>query len=320
MTRPHPHVARTSAFAPPDSGGPDWTPTGLIRPPRHGDPWLARVGRTVRGVASASHDVRIATELAGQLAQPVTTGRRIAVLSIRGGAGKSTVSTLIGAAFAGHRNDRVLAIDADPDLGSLALRAGAASPATVRSVGTLQPPIRDFTHAAPHLARTATGLWLLTGGFDHASGAALDLNAYRAAAGALARYFAVTITDCGAGVLTELNRGILAEAHALVLVTPATVDGVVSARQTLTRFADGALARLLHRTVVVVTAMSPQASRLDVGRASDGLVPYGVGVVPLPYDRHLATGAGIEAARLGTGARIAAVQVAADALTRAVTA
>ena len=48
----------------------------------------------------------------------------VAIASQKGGVGKTTVTTLLGMALADAREDRVIAIDANPDRGTLAERSG----------------------------------------------------------------------------------------------------------------------------------------------------------------------------------------------------
>lgn len=47
---------------------------------------------------------------------------RIAVLSIKGGVGKTTTTLGLGSAFSMVRSDRIIAVDANPDRGTLAER------------------------------------------------------------------------------------------------------------------------------------------------------------------------------------------------------
>ena len=60
--------------------------------------------------------------------------RYVPVLTRKGGVGKTTVTTLLGMAMALVRDDRVIAIDANPDRGTLAERVPKSTGATVRDV------------------------------------------------------------------------------------------------------------------------------------------------------------------------------------------
>jgi MinD-like ATPase involved in chromosome partitioning or flagellar assembly len=300
----------------PDPRTGELTQDDLLKSQRHGDPLLRRLDRRVRSLGSGARDARAMVGVNDRLAQPVTASRRIAVVSIRGGAGKSTVAALVGSALAAHREDRVLLVDADPDLGSLGLRLSAASPVSTRVFGERPPLLADIADAERYLGRTAGRAWILTGGFRSGDRSRLDLTGYRNAMGALARFFAVTVTDAGAG-LSNLNQGMLAVSHAVVLVTPATVDGVLSAGEAMQWLAAGPLAPLTRRTTVVLTGLSPESSVVDLDRATRALTGAGAEVVALPFDRHLAVGAAIDPFLLGSTTRSAAMRVAAISLTQA---
>jgi MinD-like ATPase involved in chromosome partitioning or flagellar assembly len=294
-----------------------WTPDGLLRMPEHADNWHQRLRTSVRGIGgSAAKASREAAEVAGVLSQPVTTGRRIAVLGIRGGSGKSTVAALLASAYATHRGDRVLAVDADPDLGSLGLRLGASSPTSLVGLGRVPRVWQTLDEAERCLGRAPSGAWILSGERGSAQPETMPPNAYLGVLHGISRYFAVTVVDAGAGMVTQLNQSVLADAHAIVLATPASIDGVVSARRALEWIRDWNPQRL-PQTVVALTAMSPQATDIDMGRTVEALAPYGVPPALLPYDRHLATGSTIEPWRLGERTRNSAVQLAAAALSRA---
>ncbi|SHT63275.1 ESX-1 secretion-associated protein EspI [Mycobacteroides abscessus subsp. abscessus] len=61
-------------------------------------------------------------ELVARIRQPIMGDFRIAVLSIKGGVGKTTTTLGLGSAFSMVRSDRIIAVDANPDRGTLAER------------------------------------------------------------------------------------------------------------------------------------------------------------------------------------------------------
>jgi MinD-like ATPase involved in chromosome partitioning or flagellar assembly len=277
--------------------------------PTHGDPLLRRVRREVlRTVgASASRDVHDRTARVAGLQRPVTTGRRIVVTSARGGAGKSTVSALIGAILSYYRQDRVLAMDADPGLGSLPMRLGAGGGRTLSDLTRAGRPA-SFDDLRPYLTTTHTGLWLLPG-----DGGVTDPGVHRAVAADLSRFFAVTVVDCGGGLMSGSVPGLLADAHAQLLVTPATPDGAISARGALEWLSASGLGGLVPRTLTVFVTHAPHGG-VDLTRAAELLRADGAHAVAMGYDRHLAAGAPIDENRLAADTRIAAERVAAEAL------
>ncbi|MFC5250465.1 hypothetical protein [Streptomyces nigrescens] len=285
--------------------------------PRRGDPLARRAGRALRRVFASSPAAETAavTQAAHAIQQPVTTGRQIAVSSIRGGAGKSTVAALLALTFAHYRSDPVLAVEADPALGTLPHRLGARE---VRWSGSDLAQIVDpsmlITDLTGYLLPFAGGGWLLPGS-QGAIGTRLDLDTYRVVMTSLRRHFAATVVDCET-LPAEVARTALVTTQARVLVTPATPEGVAATRSVLD-WVGGLHSGLLPTTVVVLTHTSPD-SGVDVRRAAEHLGAGGAAVLPLPYDRHLAAGGAIRTELLGERTREAAARIAAEVMDRAV--
>ncbi|MFE1172089.1 hypothetical protein [Streptomyces sp. NPDC058773] len=284
--------------------------------PRRGDPLARRAGRALRRVFASSPAAETAalTQAAHAIQQPVTTGRQIAVSSIRGGAGKSTVAALLALTFAHYRPDPVLAVEADPALGTLPHRLGARE---VRWSGSDLAQIVDpsmlITDLTGYLLPFAGGGWLLPGS-QGAIGTRLDLDTYRVVMTSLRRHFAATVVDCET-LPAEVARTALVTTQARVLVTPATPEGVAATRSVLD-WVGGLHSGLLPTTVVVLTHTSPD-SGVDVRRAAEHLGAGGAAVLPLPYDRHLAAGGAIRTELLGERTREAAARIAAEVMDRA---
>jgi MinD-like ATPase involved in chromosome partitioning or flagellar assembly len=264
--------------------------------------------------ASAADEVRRTADVEQIIGRPVPSCRQIAVTSIRGGAGKTTVAGLTGTVIAQYRKDRVLAVDADSGLGSLPLRLGIRTERSLHDLNAAGP--RSFDDASRFLGRTADGLWVLSGTAGGHITHELDLATFRSAAGGMSRYFSAMVIDCGAGLLPELQRGILSDAHAQVLVTPGTVDGALSARGALEWQARNGYQHLLTRTVIAFVTHTPHVDA-DLTRGGQLLSGGGMPVVHMPYDRHLATGTAVESARIGQETRAAAIRVALEAFARA---
>ncbi|WP_103935528.1 nucleotide-binding protein [Thermomonospora echinospora] len=299
------------------AAAPSISPDELVARPVHGDSLLRRIGRgAVRPFVPAG-DVQALAEHGRWIQHPVTTGRRIAVTSLYGGAGKSTLAALIASVFARYRQDRVLALDLDPELGSLPLRLGIGAEHALADLVDAEPGTASFEQIQPYLAHLGGRLWGLAG--THGVPGGPDAALYRAAGIPLSRFFGVTVTDCGAGIHTELHRVVLAAAHAQVLVAP-TTGGAAGVGRVLDWMSANGLDGLAERTLVVFTVQSPHNDRLvDVPRAAQILAEVGVGAIKLGYDRHVAVGATLDPARLAYATRVTAIAVAAEALRRSLT-
>jgi MinD-like ATPase involved in chromosome partitioning or flagellar assembly len=284
--------------------------------PQHGDSAGRRTGLSLRKlVASASQEVTEEARLASEVQQPVTTGRIIAVTSIRGGVGKTTTSALLARTFIRYRRDPVLALEADAALGTLPVRLGAESVRwSCRDLAQILTPSMQMMDITGYLVPVVDGGWLLPASQGRLS-ALLDTPSYRTVTLALRRYFAVTVVDCET-LPGEVARTAMDTAHARVIVAPMTAEGVCGTRVVLDW-----LAHLPHQalatTVVALIASSPDMT-LDLKAAIAHFREVGVTVVSLPYDRHLAQGGPIRTAQLGHGVRQAVTRLAAEAMTRAV--
>ncbi|QYX79922.1 hypothetical protein [Streptomyces akebiae] len=284
--------------------------------PQHGESVARRTGRSIRKLAgSAAQDVAEETRIARELQQPVTTGRVIAVTSIRGGVGKSTMAALLGRTFNHYRHDPVLTLEADAALGTLPVRMGADSVRwAAADLARILNPAMQLTDVTGYLVPVSDGGWLLPASQGRV-GAPLDIRTYRTVTLALRRYFAVTVVDCET-LPGEVARTAMDTAHARVVVAPMTAEGVNGTRQVLDWL--GQLPHsALSSTVVALTANSPDVT-LDRATAVAHLKESGVHVVTVPYDRHLAQGGPIRTALLGQETRAAAITLAAEAMTRAV--
>jgi MinD-like ATPase involved in chromosome partitioning or flagellar assembly len=311
-----PPVAALPEHGAAPAAGPGAFADELLRNKRHGDPLMRRVGRGIGKAvgATAAHDAREQADLASRIRQPVPTCRRIAVTSIRGGAGKTTVAGLTATVITQVRQDRVLATDADSGLGSLPLRMGVQTELSLQDLARAHP--RSWEEATRFLAQSADGLWVLSNTTRGRIGAELEIDTFRSATGEMSRYFSAMVIDCGAGLLPELQRGILTEAHAQILVTPATVDGALSARGALDWMAGNGYGALLPRTIVTLVTHTPHEDA-DLERAKHLLSAGGMTVVHVPYDRHLAGGTPIELPLTGEAAQNAATRIAAEIFSRA---
>jgi MinD-like ATPase involved in chromosome partitioning or flagellar assembly len=283
--------------------------------PQHGDTVARRTGLAVRRSVQRAGRQEQEAQLRREVGQPVHGGRVIAVTSIRGGVGKTTVTALLSRMLNHYRTDPVLTLEADAALGTLAVRMGATSvrwscPDVVR---LLSPRMR-LTDLTGYLVPVTDGGWLLPASQGRV-GAPLDMKTYRTAVRGFARYFAVTLVDCES-LPGEVARTAMDTAHARVVVAPLTAEGVNGTRVVLDWL--GKLPqRALATTTVALTAHSPDAT-LDVATATAHLREAGVPVVTVPYDRHLAQGGPILSEMLGAGTRGAAARLSAEVIRRAV--
>ncbi|MEV1019494.1 type VII secretion protein [Streptomyces sp. NPDC050264] len=284
--------------------------------PQHGDSVARRSGQSLRRFALPSaqaggEEARWARELQ----HPVTKGRVVAVTSIRGGVGKTTTAALVARTLQRVRQDPVLALEADAALGTLAVRLGAQSVRwSCTELAQILKPSMHLLDITGYLVPLPDGGWLLPASQGRV-GPPLDVPTYRTVTLALRRHFAMTVVDCET-LPGDVARTAMDTAHARIIVAPMTAEGVGGTRVVLDWLA-GLPHSTLPSTVVALTSGAPDQN-LDLAAATAHIRETGVGVVHLPYDRHLAAGGPIRTDLLASATRGAAAHLAAEAVQRAV--
>jgi MinD-like ATPase involved in chromosome partitioning or flagellar assembly len=213
---------------------------------------------------------------------------QIAVSSLKGGVGKTTVSAVLGLTLAEYRGDRVVAVDANPDAGTLADRLTGEVGVTVRQMLENLDGIDSLT-AVSHYTSLAGRLQVLASEQDPAMSEAFNREEYERICAVLARFYNIIITDSGTGLVHSAMEGTLALADSLVVVGAPTVDGASRASKTLDWLVAHGYGEQVADAVVVLCCdrVSPE---IDRQRVRAHFEARSRAVVEIPYDPHLATG------------------------------
>jgi MinD-like ATPase involved in chromosome partitioning or flagellar assembly len=256
--------------------------------------------------------VRERKALDARIGAPVTGGAKfVPVLTRKGGVGKTTITTLLGMAMAISREDRVIAIDANPDRGTLAERVSKSTRFTVRDVVNRAAAIDGFTDFSTMVSRDETRLDVLASDSDPMLSEAFDEGDYNVVADMTARYYSIVLTDCGTGIVHSVMRPTLQRASGLVIVSGGSVDEARLASETLTWLEANGYGDLVRNSVVALNTAT-QATRLvkldEIEQHFKTRVRH---VVRVPYDPALAAGSVIKFSDLKPGTRQAARELAA---------
>jgi MinD-like ATPase involved in chromosome partitioning or flagellar assembly len=303
--RPNPAEAGPAVATPPEELArrptADALTSDLLLPGKRATPdggWRRTVYRATGGLVHIGESPASMRRrgLVGRVRTPVIGGQhRVAVLSLKGGVGKTTVTVGLGATLASLRGDRVIAVDANPDRGTLSDKVRVETPATIRDLLNERAMINRYADVRLFTSRSPSRLEILASDRDPGVSVAFSADDYRAVAGVLERYYSVCITDCGTGLLHSAMAGILELADQVVLVSSPSVDGARSASATLDWLDAHGYADLVRGSAVVLSAIRRRGrSKVDLDRLEQHFAARCRAVVRVPYDPHLEEGAEVE--------------------------
>ncbi len=237
--------------------------------------------------------------------------RYVPVLSRKGGVGKTTVTTLLGMALADIREDRIIAMDANPDRGTLSDRSPGRADFTARQLVQNRYTIESFAQLAGYVTRDGSRLHVLASDSDPAVAQAFDDTDYRAVTDVLSRYYSIVLTDSGTGMVHSVMKGTLEKADSVVLVSGGSVDEARLASETLSWLEAHGRQDLLAKAIVVINLSSGNGTQVDVSQIEQHFRSRVGTVIRIPYDRHLAEGSRIELGKLNPATRRAVTELAA---------
>jgi MinD-like ATPase involved in chromosome partitioning or flagellar assembly len=317
-----PPPTRATPSVPPEDGSP-WERTRALLPPRRSAPARARLAAKALLRTRRDRPVELAPDKRygpspGELtmaknAGPVTRSRdawretdylhvlerlvveprlahcaTIAVVSPKGGVGKTTITTLLGTLFAQLRRDRIVAIDTNPDHGSLGRTLASSHNVYVDDLlAVLDHPALTATQLDASLARAAHGLLVLPAPTAPERMARLDHSGYSRVIQRLQSLVSVILLDCGTGLWEPAAQVALASASQAILVSdaePATASLIAEAALPL---------RTLDVPVTLVVNRANRGGRLDIERFAQS-IPWARGLVTVSAERRAA-------ASIGTG-------------------
>jgi MinD-like ATPase involved in chromosome partitioning or flagellar assembly len=237
---------------------------------------------------------------------------QVGVFGLKGGVGKTAVTVALGSALSNVRGDRILAIDADPDGGNLADRAGRQSAATIADLLS-DKELHRYNDIRAYTSMNGSNLEVLSSEEYSAARREFNDEDWQAATGIVSRYYNLVLADCGAGLFQPGARGVLSTVSGLVIVASASIDGARQAAITMDWLRQNGYQDLLGRSCVVINHVVPGKPNIDVEDLVEQFerhVSPGR-VVVLPYDKHIAAGTEIQLNLLGKDFRRKIVELAA---------
>ena len=281
------------------------------RPPQSG--WRKTLHSVTGGLVNLGEspaDIR-RRELIARINQPLRGCYKIAMLSLKGGVGKTTTTTTLGSTFSSLRGDRVIAVDANPDRGTLALKVPRETTATVRHLLRDASKITRYSDVRAYTSQSPSRLEVLASEQDPAVSEAFSDQDYLRTVALLELFYNIVLTDCGTGLMHSAMKGVLDQADSLVLVSSGSVDGAQTSAATLDWLDAHGYRDLVAKSVAVINSVRPGSGKVDLDKLAAHFAQRCRAVVRIPFDSHLEEGAEIELDKLAPDTRLALLELAA---------
>jgi len=282
----------------------DLSTVALLGKPRTGPStgwrkWLYRGSARLVDLGDSPRVVR-RDRLVAQVQRPLRGCYRIAMLSQKGGVGKTTITATLGATFASTRGDRVVAVDANPDRGTLSQKVPLETAATVRHLLRDAEGIEAYSDVRQYTSQGASRLEVLASESDPAVSEAFSAQDYARTVDVLERFYSVVLTDCGTGMLHSAMSAVLDKADALVVISSGSVDGARSASATLDWLDAHGREDLVRNSIAVINGVRARrgGTKVDLNKVVDHFARRCRAVCQVPFDPHLEEGAEINLDRL----------------------
>jgi putative peptide zinc metalloprotease protein len=217
----------------------------------------------------------------------------VAIVSRKGGIGKTTTTLMLGHIFATHRGDRVVALDANPDAGSLAYRVRRETDATVTQVLRSVDRIRRYSEMRTYTSQSPTRLEVLASDDDPTISVALGEAEYRQVLDVLEHHYNLILMDTGTGILDSATQGILRVTEELVVCAAPGIDASRASSLTLDWLDEHGYRDLVGNAVVVINQVRRDMSR-ELNSVAKHFARRCRAVIKVPWDPHLALGVEVD--------------------------
>lgn len=242
----------------------------------------------------------------------------ITVLGTQEGAGATTTALALGAALAKQRGDQSIVLDADARHPPLTERMPPQAPSQSGLGELLHNPgdVTRYSDFAAHTAQATTGLDLLPSHPGELDSAVLSAADFQLLADVAERFYSLHLVDAGSDIMQPAVPAILARSDQLVLATPPSRDGAVSAANVLDEVGDLGYTRLAETSLVTLTrapAGTGEPSELD--DIQEQLTRRCRNALRIPNDPHLEAHGAVDPDQMRVSSVIGYLELAVAVLT-----
>lgn len=234
----------------------------------------------------------------------------IAVVSMKGGVGKTRVTAGLGTVYANYRTEPVISLDANPTYGNLGRLVDPSATATVREFMS-DDQVTTYPMARSYTGKNRQGLEVLPGNQNVANPMVLTDDLFNAVIARARQFYQLALIDCGPHIEHRVMRSVLSQADALVIVGTMGFDGAAAAETTLDWLDARNSHELLRRSVVVLNDVHDNADSEFLSTVEKSLSPRVGAVKSIPFDKHLRDSHTLDFTALQKRTRLAFIDLAA---------
>lgn len=219
----------------------------------------------------------------------------IAVVSGKGGVGKTTMTACLGGVFRECRPENVVGIDAAPGFGTLAGRIDENPPGDYAAVLN-DADVQGYADIREHLGQNTVGLDVLSGNRASDQPRPLIPAMFSGVLARLRRTHSVILVDTSDDLEHPVMKAVLDSCDTLVFVSGLTADTSLPVTRSIDMLRAMGYHDLVSRSMVILNDSRNGYDRDAREYLAERFSQCGATVEFMPYDPHLATGGIIDTA------------------------
>ncbi|SKO15941.1 ESX-1 secretion-associated protein EspI [Mycobacteroides abscessus subsp. bolletii] len=272
--------------------------------------WRKAIHTVTRANVGLSKAERDWIELQGRTRRDLRGTFFTAIVTEKGGIGKTTTTVCLGCALAELRKDYVLAMDLNPASGTLYSRVDKPSQGNIRTLNA-DRKLASYSDAHYHMGlSTSSGLEILDGVRD--TDVVLTGGEVQEAWRRANRFYPIGLGDCGTQLRDDVIAATLAMSDALVVVASTRIDGVRAAENTLVWLSEHGHEGLVRAGTVIINDPYRETDPKKVEKMKASFGKWVRKVHYIPFDPHLTEADTIDFGRLKGATRRAYIEAAAS--------
>jgi MinD-like ATPase involved in chromosome partitioning or flagellar assembly len=213
----------------------------------------------------------------------------IAVVSGKGGVGKTTMTACIGGVFRQCRPDNVVAVDAVPGFGTLAGRIDESPPGDYSAILN-DLDVQGYADIREHLGQNGVGLDVLSGNRASDEPRPLVPAMFTGVLSRLRRTHNVILVDACDDLEHPVMTSVLEACDTLVFVSGLTPDTSLPVTRAIDLLRSMGHHDLVSRSMVILNDIRGDHDKDAVAYLTEKFSHCGAAVEYMPHDPHLATG------------------------------